>query len=264
MPGASRESETMTALLVDDEQLARDELRFLLRSFPSVEVVGEASDGPGALERIEKLGPDVVFLDVQMPGLSGLDVVREMLAQGGDLPRVIFATAFDQYAVEAFEVNAADYLLKPVERDRLERSIERARELVHSPDRESERMARLLSGIRERTAPPAKVLVRTGVRMMLVDAADVIFATVRDGSVRIVATEFEGHSNYKTLDDLQSTLSDPSFWRPHRSYIVNINRIQEVVPWFKSNYQLVMSDRNRTEIPVSRGQTKRLRELFRL
>ncbi len=254
----------MTALVVDDEQLAREELRFLLRSFPKVEVVGEAADGPEALERIEELSPDVVFLDVQMPGLSGLGVVREILARGGTLPRIIFATAFDQYAVEAFDVNAADYLLKPVDRDRLGRSIRRAHELVHSPERESERMARLLASVRERTGPPAKVLVRTGIRMMLVDAGDVIFATVKDGSVRIVATEFEGHSNYKTLDDLQSTLSEPVFWRPHRSYIVNINRIKEVTPWFKSNYQLVMSDRDRTEIPVSRGQTKRLRELFRL
>ena len=264
MPGSSHESGTMTALLVDDEQLAREELSFLLRSFPEVEVVGEAADGPGALERIEALDPDIVFLDVQMPGLNGLQVVREILARGGALPHIIFATAFDQYAVEAFEVNAADYLLKPVEKDRLGRSIQRARELVHSPAHESERMAQLLMRMRDHSSPPTKVLVRTGMHMVLVDASDVIFATVRDGAVRIVAADVEGHSNYKTLDDLQSTLSDPLFWRPHRSYIVNINRIKEVAPWFKSSYQLVMSDRDRTEIPVSRGQTKRLRELFRL
>ena len=264
MPGSSQESGIMTALVVDDEQLAREELSFLLRSFPEVTVVGEAADGPGALEQIETLAPDIVFLDVQMPGLNGLQVVREILARGGTLPHIIFATAFDQYAVEAFEVNAADYLLKPVEKDRLGRSIQRARELVRSPGRESERMVQLLSRIRDHASAPTKILVRSGVHMMLVDAADVIFATVRDGAVRIIATDVEGHSNYKTLDDLQSTLSDPLFWRPHRSYIVNINRIKEVAPWFKSNYQLVMSDRDRTEIPVSRGQTKRLRELFRL
>lgn len=264
MAGSSHERGTMTALVVDDEQLAREELTFLLRSFPEVRVVGEAADGPGALDKIEELGPDIVFLDVQMPGLNGLQVVREILAQGRPIPHVIFATAFDQYAVEAFEVNAADYLLKPVEKDRLGRSIRRARELVRSPDRDSERMARLLSRIRDHVRQPTKVLVRSGMHMVLVDARDVIFATARKGGVRIVATEVEGHSNYKTLDDLHSTLSDPHFWRPHRSYVVNIDRIKEVVPWFKSNYQLVMSDRERTEIPVSRGQTKRLRKLFRL
>lgn len=264
MAGSSHGGEPMTALLVDDEQLAREELGFLLRSFPDVRVVGEAADGPGALREIEDLKPDIVFLDVQMPGLSGLEVVREIMARGRALPHVVFATAFDHYAVEAFEVNAADYLLKPVERDRLGRSIQRARDLVRSPDREEERMAQLLSRISGHASAPTKVLVRTGTHMMLVDAADVIYATVQNGAVRIVATEFEGHSNYKTLEDLQSTLGDTTFWRPHRSFIVNINRIQEVVPWFKSNYQLVMSDRGGTEVPVSRGQTKRLRELFRL
>ena len=254
----------MTALLVDDEQLAREELGFLLRSFPEVEVLGEAADGPEALEQIQTLEPDIVFLDVQMPGLNGLEVVREIMERQGRLPHIIFATAFDQYAVEAFEVNAADYLLKPVEKARLERSIERARELMRSPRRESERMARLLSTLRDQASPPPKILVRVGGRMVLVDAKDVIFATVRKGSILLVATEFVGYSNYKTLDDLQTTLGDRVFWRPHRSFIVNINRIKEVVPWFKSNYQLLMSDRDRTKIPVSRAQTKRLRELFRL
>ena len=254
----------MTALLVDDEQLAREELGFLLRSFPEIEVVGEAEDGPSALERIEELGPDMVFLDVQMPGLNGLEVVRKMLEREARLPQIVFATAFDQYAVEAFEVSATDYLLKPVERDRLEKAIRRAQSLAGSPERESERMTRLLSAIQDQTASVTKVLVRNRGRMILVDSADVIFATVSDGGVRIVATEFEGHSNYKTLDELQSTLGDRLFWRPHRSFIVNIDRIKEVVPWFRSSFQLRMSDRNRTEIPVSRAQTKKLRDLFRL
>lgn len=255
---------TMTALLVDDERLAREELGFLLKSFPEVRVVDEASDGPGALERIEALEPDIVFLDVEMPGLSGLEVVRELIDRGANLPHIVFATAYDQYAVEAFEVNAADYLLKPVDKKRLARSIKRARELVGAPSRESERMAQLLARMQVHATPPTKVLVRLGSRMMLVDAGDVIFATVKDGSVRIVATEVDGFSNYKTLDELQATLSDNLFWRVHRSYLVNLNRIKEVLPWFKSSYQLRMSDRARTELPVSRAQTKRLRELFRL
>ena len=264
MPRSPRGGGTITALLVDDEQLAREELGYLLRSFPEVSILGEAEDGPGALKRIDELKPDIVFLDVQMPGLNGLEVAREILARKRKPPHIIFATAFDQYAVEAFEVNAADYLLKPVETDRLGRSIERARELMRSPERESERVARLLRAIEDQATSPSKVLVRVRGRMILVDAADVIFASVRDGSVRIVATEFEGHTNYKTLDELQSTLSERHFWRPHRSFIVNIDRIKEVVPWFRSSYKLRMSDRERTGIPVSRAQTRRLRELFRL
>ncbi len=254
----------MRALLVDDEQLAREELGFLLRSFPDVEVIGEASDGRAALAKIGETKPDIVFLDVQMPGLSGLEVARELLTREGPMPCVIFGTAFDHYAVEAFEVNAADYLLKPVERDRLERTIVRARELIRSPDRESERMARLLSTIRDHSTAPTKVLVRKDARLILVDASDVILARVQRGAIRIVATELNGYSNYKTLDELQSTLGDTNFWRPHRSYLININRIQEVLPWFNSTYQLRMSDPGHTEVPVSRGQTKRLRELFKL
>ena len=255
---------TMKALLVDDEQLAREELAFLLRSFPDVDVVGEASDGRSALETISRVRPDIVFLDVEMPGLSGVEVARRLLDRGGPLPYVVFATAYDHYAVEAFDVNAADYLLKPVERERLGKSIERARELMRSPERESERMAQMLSSLRDRGTAPTKVLVRKGGRQILVDASDVILAHVRKGAIRIVATHLDGYSNYKTLDELQSTLGETHFWRPHRSYLININRIEEVLPWFKSSYQLRMSDADHTAVPVSRAQTKRLRELFRL
>ena len=254
----------MTAVLVDDEQLALEELSFLLDSFPEIEVVSQAVDGPSALERIEAIEPDIVFLDVQMPGLNGLGVVRELLARGARLPHIVFATAFDQYAVEAFEVNAADYLLKPVDKGRLGQSIKRARELLRTPRHQSERMAHLLARMQDGTAPPTKVLVRSGTRMVLVDAADVIFATVKAGAVRIIATDLDGFSNYKTLDDLQSTLGDRLFWRAHRSYLVNIDRIEEVIPWFKSSYHLRMKGKPQVEIPVSRAQTKRLRELFRL
>ena len=257
-------ADMMRALLVDDEQLAREELGFLLKSFPDVEVVGEASDGQAALREIDRAHPDIVFLDVQMPGLSGLEVARQLLARNGRLPYVVFATAFDHYAVEAFDVNAADYLLKPIERKRLETSIQRARQQMRSPERESERMERLLSGLRDHGSKPTRVLVRTGARLMLVDASEVILARVQNGAIRIVATHMDGYSNYKTLDELQSTLGDTNFWRPHRSYLVNINRIREVLPWFKSTYQLRMSDLDHTEVPVSRGQTKRLRKLFRL
>ena len=254
---------TLTTLVVDDEQLARDELMFLLKSIPGVEVVAAAGNGLEAVELIEEHQPDLVFLDVQMPGLDGLGVVRKLVEKGSPLPHFIFATAYDQYAVEAFEINAVDYLLKPIEKQRLEVSIERAQKLLEAPSSPS-RMEQLLSQIQHTIRTPSKLLVKSSKRMFLVDAGDVIYATIQDGLITIVSTYIEGESNYKTIEELQSNLDPNQFWRAHRSHLVNINRIKEVVPWFKSSYQLRMSDKRQTEIPVSRAQTKRLRELFKL
>ncbi len=255
----------ISALIVDDEKLAREELTFLLQDHPEVEVVGEASNGPEALQLIDEHEPDIVFIDVQMPGLDGLAVAREVIAKGGRVPHFIFATAFDQYAVDAFEVAAADYLLKPIEKSRLEKSLERTKKLMESPGDDSAQMEKLLSRLQQGPGrPPTKLLVRNSNRMFLVDEADVIYATIDSGDITVVSTYVEGLSNYRTIEELQTHLDGGLFWRAHRSYLVNINRIKEVVPWFKSTYQLRMNDKAQTEIPVSRAQTKRLRELFKL
>lgn len=254
----------MRALLVDDEKLARDELAYLLESRPDVEVVGQATNGPEALEMIDEHEPDLVFLDVQMPGLDGINVARRVIEKGGKLPHFIFATAFDQYAVDAFEVAAADYLLKPIEDARLTRALDRAKKLLESPGDETGRVEALLARFSAQSRPPSKILVRSNSRMLLVDSNDIVYATIDDGVITVAATYLEGTSNYRTIEELQSHLDPQTFWRPHRSYLVNINRIQEVVPWFKSSYQLRMNDKAKTEVPVSRAQTKRLRELFKL
>ena len=255
---------TLSVVIVDDEQLARDELAFLLKSFPQVHVVASAANGLDAVELIEKHSPDVVFLDVQMPGLDGLSVVRRLIESGGELPHFIFATAYDQYAVEAFEVNAVDYLLKPIEKERLAVSLDRIQKRQEAPPQSASRMEQLLAQLQSSVGPRTKVLINSQNRMFLVDASDVIYATIQDGLISIVSTYIEGQSNYRTIEELQSKLDPSTFWRVHRSYLVNINRIKEVVPWFKSSYQLRMSDKKQTEIPVSRAQTRRLRELFKL
>lgn len=260
---AERAGAAVQTLIVDDEKLARDELAFLLGDYPEIEIVGEASNGLEALEMIEAHEPDLVFLDVQMPGLDGLHVARQVIERG-DAPRFIFATAFDQYAVDAFDVDAADYLLKPIEKKRLDKAVERAKKLLDSVEDESSRVEELLSRITAQARPPAKLLVRSSSRMLLVDAGELIYATIADGAITITASELSGLSNYRTIEELQSHLDPQKFWRPHRSYLVNIDRIKEVVPWFKSSYQLRMDDPEETEIPVSRAQTKRLRELFKL
>jgi two-component system LytT family response regulator/two-component system response regulator LytT len=254
-----RATATLTAIVVDDEQLACDELAFLLQDFPEVEVIARGSNGIEALDLILRLQPDVVFLDVHMPGLDGMAVVRRLREKGVDLPHVIFVTAYDQYAVEAFRLEAMDYLLKPVEKGRLAETLERARRAVlefRPPEAAAPRAPA--------SAPRTKLLVRANNRNFIVDAGEVIYATIDDGLITLVATTMEGQSNYRTLEDLQANLDRELFWRVHRSYLVNINRIKEVVPWFKSSYQLRMDDRKHTEIPVSRVQTRRLRELFKL
>jgi two-component system response regulator LytT len=254
----SRATAPMSAIIADDEQLAREELKFLLDQIGDVEVVAVAANGIEALDAIERLDPALAFLDIQMPGLDGLSVVRRLREQNIELPHVIFSTAYDQFAVEAFRLEAMDYLLKPVERDRLEETVNRARRLV--ADR-----------IVEPATPPVtprvnftKLLVRNGTRNLIVDPQELIYATIDSGVISLVTAQVEGQSNFRTLEELLTALDPETFWRAHRSYVVNINRIREVVPWFKSTYQLKMDDKKSSEIPVSRMQSRRLREMLNL
>ncbi len=257
-----RATATLTTVVVDDEQLACDELTYLLKDFPEVEVIATGCNGLEAVDLVQKLEPELVFLDVHMPGLDGIGVVRRLREKEIDLPHFIFVTAFDQYAVEAFRLEAMDYLLKPVDKGRLAETIERARRTIQ--EKKSPESAAKGIGPRSQAAPRTKLLVRANNRNFIVDASDVIYATIDDGLITLVTTNLEGQSNYRTIEDLQAALDRDSFWRVHRSYLVNINRIKEVVPWFKSSYQLRMDDKKHTEIPVSRVQTRRLRELFKL
>ncbi len=326
----------LTALIIDDEPLARQELQFLLDSEGGVSVLGHGSNGVEAVDLIRTHQPDVVFLDVRMPGLDGFAVLRKLLSshRGVRMPEVVFATAFDQYAVKAFEVNAVDYLLKPFDRKRLRQTLEKLRSRLRSSygegtlpvpavvgkaERREEPVSTMQQGasqgwlpaarettsssgraqsgapgsrsrlweaaqakldallrmVEEQTAglPSAsgasssrtgRVVVRTGSRLLLVDQKDVCFAYMNEGRIAVVTKNFEGDSNVRTLEELADQLDSSQFWRAHRSHLVNLQHIREVVPWFKSTYQLRMDDQKGTEIPVSRSQTKRLRELFNL
>lgn len=252
---------SISTILADDEQLASEELAFLLKSFPDIEIAATARNGLEAVQLIEDLEPDLAFLDVQMPGLDGLGVIRRLKEKGAVLPHFVLVTAFDQYAVEAFRWEALDYLLKPVDAERLAQTVERARKIVaeKAAAEPPPQPAPARSG-------PArtKLLVKSGSRNFIVDAQDMIYATIDNGLITIYATNVEGHSNYRTIEELQSNLDPETFWRVHRSYLVNINRIRELIPWFKSSYQLRMDDKRQSEIPVSRVQTKRLRSLLKL
>jgi two-component system, LytTR family, response regulator LytT len=252
---------TISTLVVDDESLARDELAYLLKDFDDIEIIGAPTNGIEAVDAIIELEPDLVFLDVQMPGLDGFGVIRELRARGAEMPHFVLATAYDQYAVEAFRVQALDYLLKPVNKDRLAESVARARRIL-------EEKQELEAKTDQAPAKPAiqrtKLLVRANHKNLIVDAQDMIYATIDDGLITVVTSTLEGHSNYRTIEELQSNLDPNLFWRVHRSFLVNINKIREVIPWFKSSFQLKMDDKKGTEIPVSRIQTKRLRTLLKI
>jgi two-component system LytT family response regulator/two-component system response regulator LytT len=324
----------LTALIIDDEPLARQELQYLLDRAGDVQVLAQGSNGIEAVDLIRTHKPDVVFLDVRMPGLDGFAVLKKLMAldRKAQLPQVVFSTAFDQYAVKAFEVNAVDYLLKPFDSKRVIKTIEKLRartgdsreaqpandeapahNTTHHHARPEHRASvhvaaahthrkpstasrnrlwdaaeakldALLRMVEEQAAAlgdrvahasrtseesaearrSGKVVVKAQSRLMLVDQRDVCFASIEEGRITVVTKTLEGDSNVRTLEELMDQLNPDQFWRAHRSFVVNIEHIREVVPWFKSSYQLRMDDRKNTEIPVSRSQTRRLRELFNL
>src|ERR1700719_3633756 len=256
----------LKAVVVDDEQLARDELGYLLGQVGGVEVIGQAGDGVEALATIARLQPDLVFLDVQMPGLTGFEVARRLL-EAGPASHIIFVTAYDQHAIEAFEVNAVDYLLKPVDPARLELALQRARGRM-SVDRRrgpnNDQLERIVQLVTERQSRRERLAIRVGERFLLVQAEEIIYASLVDDSITAVADQHAGILSDRTLDDLQARLDPAVFWRVHRSHLVNINKIREIVPWFSRNYILRMKDEKATEIPVSRTQTRRLRDYLKL
>ena len=262
----------LRTVLVDDEQLARDELSYLLSRIDGIEVVGQAGDGVEALATIKRLQPDVVFLDIQMPGLTGFEVARRMIDHQLS-SHIIFVTEFDQHAIEAFEVNAVDYLLKPVDPTRLETALQRAQKRITSerPAADSDGvppmaadLERIVQLVTERQSRRERLAIKVGDRFLLVQAEEILFASLADEAITVVTSQYAGTSNYRTLDELQARLDPTVFWRVHRSHLVNINKIKEIVPWFSRNYILRMKDEKATEIPVSRMQTRRLREYLKL
>ena len=273
--GLKAEGSGLTAVLADDEELARDELAFQLGQIGGVDVVGTAGNGIEAVDTINRLKPDVVFLDIQMPGLTGFEVARRLI--DAETPsHIIFVTAYDQHAIEAFEVNAVDYLLKPVDAARLEVAIQRARRLIafERPAETSAEAAvagvtpaqleKIVEIVAERRHRRDRLALKVGERFLLVQADEVIYASLANDVITVVAGKHVGTSSCRTLDELQEQLDPGIFWRVHRSHLVNINKVKEIVPWFNRNYLLRMKDEKATEIPVSRNHTRRLREYLKL
>ncbi len=234
------------ALLVDDEQPARARLRRLLTEVPDVEIAGEAEDGGRAMEEIARLVPDVVFLDIQMPGCTGMEVAASLALPR---PHIIFCTAFDQYAVDAFEVSAVDYLLKPINRARLARALDRIRAGLKSDD--AVERATLAA------APPSRFLARRGSTYHVVLGRDVLCFVSEDGLTRLSAAD-QQYWMSPTLNDLEARLDPRHFFRISRGAIVNLDTVREVSPTAGGHGELMLKDGSRYE--VSRRRFKELAE----
>ena len=246
---------SMRVLVVDDEELARARIKELLAGIPGVEVAGEAENGLRAVELAGELEPDVVILDIQMPGMDGFEVVDALTR----VPLVIFATAFDEYAIKAFEVNSVDYLLKPISKERLGEAIDRARALLEDTPRLDDQMARLAAVIRSREVRRLPVI--KGKKIVLVDLDDIVWIGVEDELV-FVHTASERYMMNATMAELESRLDPRVFFRSHRSSIVNLNHVKEIVPWFSGKYKVVVDDEKKSEIVLSRARAKGLREIL--
>jgi two-component system LytT family response regulator len=248
---------TLRTLIVDDEAPARERLRNLLAENELVELIGEAKDGAEAVERIEGLSPDLVLLDIQMPVLDGFEVIETLDTP----PAIIFVTAYDEYAIRAFEVNALDYLLKPFSQERLQRAIARAHEELAEGGKFASRIGPLLESLREEKRHLNRVAVRKAGRFLVVDVRDIDWMEAREGGV-LLHVGAEEHAVSRTLTELERRLDPSLFFRTHRSIIVNLDRVKELVPWFAGSHRLRLT--TGAEVDLSRSRAKELREILGL
>jgi DNA-binding LytR/AlgR family response regulator len=251
---ASNERSLLRTVIVDDEKLARDRVRGFLRALDAVAVVGEATDGPEAVRLIEGQRPDLVVLDIQMPGMDGFGVVRALSHK----PAIVFATAYDSYAIKAFEVQAADYLLKPISRDRLTEAVHRvrARRDNGTPAPDVQQLVRSLQQRERRYA--VQLPVHKGRQILILPIEDIF---VFDVEYRLVYahTATERYMTSFTLKDLEERLDPEVFFRAHKSRLVNLNQVKAIVPWFGGRFKLVMRNPGNTEVELSRAQARVLR-----
>ncbi|ACX52035.1 two component transcriptional regulator, LytTR family [Ammonifex degensii KC4] len=251
-----------TAIVVDDEPLARDELKYLLSFHPECQIIGEADNAEEALKLVVELRPDVVFLDIRMRGTSGFEAAKRMLSLPHP-PLVVFATAYDDYAVGAFELGAVDYILKPFEPERLAQTVRRLSSFKSQSARWEEALERLSQLLEEGPPKLKKLPVEKEGEIRLIPYQDIIFAQAHEGEA-LVHTANEYFYYRGTLAELEGRLKNHGFLRVHKSFLVNLARIGGLVPWFKGTYWVIMEDDKRTHIPVSKAQVKQLKALLGL
>jgi two-component system LytT family response regulator len=245
----------MRVLIVDDEQPARERLKRLLADIEGVELIGEVEDSGRAVELIEQEQPDLVLLDIQMPGLDGFGVIEAL----EEPPPIVFVTAYDEYAIRAFEVNALDYLLKPFSRERLEQAIRRAQEAQAEEQAFASRLAPLLESLASQGQYLTRLAVRdrNHIRVLNVDEVDWFGV---ENEQTFVHLESKTYPLRRTLADLEARLGPTHFFRAHRSVIVNLDRVKEIVPWFKGSHKLRLT--TGAEVELSRAQARALRKIL--
>ena len=241
----------MRCLIVDDEAPARSRLARMLKIHGEIEISGEATNGPEALERIEQLRPEVIFLDIQMPGLDGFGVIRSLPANKPK-PLVVFVTGFDQHALQAFEANALAYLLKPVEAEQLAIVVERAGRLCHTG--EEHRIQQAAAAIAPKLT---QVVGRKRDRLVLLAPSEIVYFAAEDGLTK-ARTMTDTYLVNHQLAELDASLPE-DFFRARRQALVNLRAVKEIRPYFKSTFLLIMNDAASTEIAVSERQAKQLR-----
>ena len=246
----------MRTLIVDDEAPARDRLKRLLADIEGVELIGEAESGVQAVEMIDKEKPDLVLLDIQMPGLDGFGVIEAL----DEPPPIIFVTAYDEYAIRAFEVNALDYLLKPFSRERLEKAVRRAQEALAEEHDFAARLGPLLESLATQGQYLTRLAVRDRDRIRVLDVDEVDWIGVEDEQVMVHVGD-RAYLIRRTLAELERLLDPTTFFRAHRSAIVNLSRVKEVIPWFKGSHKLRLT--TGAEVDLSRAQARALRKILR-
>jgi two-component system, LytTR family, response regulator len=234
---------TVRALIVDDEPLARAHLRSLLRERGDVDVVGECGDGRSAIDQIRQLTPELVLLDIQMPELDGLEVIREV--GPAKMPAVVFVTAYDEHALAAFEVHAFDYILKPVSRQRFTQAIDRVVGLIRAESPPAERpLDALIEAMRTERTALDRIAVKADGRVLFIRVSEIDWIEADDDLVRIHAGK-SVHAHRSTLTHLEERLPASKFLRVHRSTLVNVDRIREIQPWFQGDWVLILHDGTR-------------------
>jgi two-component system LytT family response regulator len=246
-------------LIVDDEPLARDKVKRFLRDEDDIEIVGECGNGKEALAAIKKLSPDLVFLDIQMPEMNGFQVLQSVGA--AQMPAVIFATAYDQYAIQAFDVHALDYLLKPFNRERFRRAVERVREQLGANDADSldKRLRALIADLKTEKKYLERLVIKSVGRVFFLKTKEIDWIEAAGNYVKLHVGR-ESHMLRETMNGLESKLDPDKFLRIHRSTLVNIDRIKELHPLFSGDYTVMLQ--NGAELTLSRSYRDRLLELF--
>ena len=252
------EKARLKLLIVDDEPLARERIREMLRADPQIEIIGDCSNGDDAIEVVKTSRPDLLLLDIQMPGTDGFGVLEAL--DPSEIPCIIFITAYDQYAVKAFEVYALDYLLKPFDRERFSKAIERAKQHVFKERNKSltDRVLAALNEIKNKPEYLERLVIRTKGHIFFIKTEEIDWLEAEGNYVRLHSGK-ESYLLRDAISSLETQLDPKKFLRIHRSAIVNINRIQELQPWFHGEYRVILQDG--VQLTLSRSYRDKLNEL---